>query len=496
MVGCIRRLPLLPLLVAALPGFLPPAPAIAANAFDDDEFDRIYEEHSAQQPDAKCFQRDDFNACMELVGKRGRTNRHIVEKLSEIAGKSRQRHQLETLLALPGLHYEQDLLASVTSNLQAVYRRDAKATRDGSDYLKSFAVRANEEDLKSLLTLASTDTLYRALSDENVTKTIWDKSFRGQAAQRFLAEGGAKGYFYAFAATGDSQHLRKAMDLVGPNSAGFAPDLYSAYARTFVGSMDGAAAYARHVEKCSNCDKATLYSFVGQIPDFGRNTSLSGFLTSPEYAFYFSKLSYSVEEKPDGQTYRAILSARGKSLALDASGSCVETGTESESVRLGFGEHFVATLSSGREVEGKLQHYRVLRCTLSDPALATVRRLASRGKLDLAERGWRARIADGEELVLGAAISSSSSSSASPQRREPERASSRQPDSRPVTGVKTVRKADLVAGVQYHQIVCQNGSSKIVGQHADGRWRDSVLGEMGDRFRNMSLTALGNEICG
>ncbi|CAO3377363.1 hypothetical protein [Azospirillum argentinense] len=496
MIGRTRRNLVLPLLVAALSGLLSPAPAIAGKTFDDDELDQFYEESAAQLPDAKCFQRNDFNACMELVGKRGRTNRHIVEKLGEIAGKGQQRQQLETLFALPGLHYEQDLLVSVTRDLQAVYRRDAKATRDGSDYLKSFSVRANEEDLKSLLTLASTDTLYRALSDENVTKTIWATSFRNQAAQRFLAEGGAKGYFYAFAATGEAQHLGKAMDQVGPKSAGIAPDLYSAYVKTFVGSMDGAAAYARHVEKCSNCDKATLYSFVGQIPDFGRNTSLTGFLASPEYAFYFSKLDYSVQEKPDGQTYRAILSARGKSLALDAYGSCVETGTESESVRLGFGEHFLATLSSGREVEGKIQHYRVQRCTLPDPALATMRRLASRGKLDLAERGWKARIADGEEFVLGAAISSTPSSSSNPQRREPERAASRQPDSRPSTGVKTVRKADLVAGVQYHQIVCHSGQSKVVGQRADGRWRDSILGEMGDRFRNMSLTEIGNEICG
>ncbi|WP_096704968.1 hypothetical protein [Magnetospirillum sp. 15-1] len=62
-------------------------------------------------------------------------------------------------------------------------------------------------------------------------------------------------------------------------------------------------------------------------------------------------------------------------------------------------------------------------------------------------------------------------------------------------GVREIRKADYLSGVQFVRITCNSGGSRVIGQRSDGYWVDSGFSNMGDRFRNMSANEVAEKGC-
>lgn len=91
----------------------------------------------------------------------------------------------------------------------------------------------------------------------------------------------------------------------------------------------------------------------------------------------------------------------------------------------------------------------------------------------------------------GSSSSASSTSATSPSR------GGNSSSSKPTGGVKEIYVASKVDGYVYQKIVCNNGASKVVSLRANGRWFDTsgISTDMGDRYRGMSISQVGNELC-
>lgn len=374
-------------------------------AIDPDEFDKVYNDGLDDQIEVKCFRKGDFDACLRMQQDGGGRNPAFIRQMYDIAHQDADRRHFETLLGLRQVQAVPDIWTNSKQELQAIYRRDGARNAVADDFLKAYRLGPNADDLDSFLAGASIDELHHALGDDSVRTGPYLARFQQQAVQRFLKQGGVRGYYYAFTATGDRALLQQAVAATVSGGQGIAGDVFAAYVRGFVTSLAQVPAYAALVEKCRDCDRAALYEHVAMVPGFAKSAALADFPASVEYRYYFAKLGYAVQERADGRRFHQVVTSQKTSLDLVADGRCVSDGEESESQSIGFLDVLALSLSTGgrQSPKEKLVHYQRFRCGLSagDAAIADT---VATGALSatpsrLAHGAWSTRDAVGEEIV-------------------------------------------------------------------------------------------------
>ncbi|WP_096702397.1 hypothetical protein [Magnetospirillum sp. 15-1] len=477
---------------------------------EQEEFDRLFDEQYEKGLDdkieVKCFRKGDFNACLQMHQNGTGRNPAFIRKMFEIARQGANRQQFETLLSLRQTRLDPGTWDSSRQELQTIYRRDGAQSGQAHDFLKAYRLGPNPGDLERFTVGGSIDDLHQAFGEESIRSSEWFLRYREVALQRFLQKGGVRGYYYAYTATQNRAHLQRAIGLTSSGGEGIESDVFGAYLGVFVTSLSDVPGYAALVEKCRDCDRRSLFEHVANIPGFAKTASLQSFPASIENRYHFMKTGYSVQERVDGRQFHLGISSKKASMDLVADAQCVDDGQESESTSVGFFDFLGLSLGTGgRQVpKEKILHYQRFRCTLSSGDASVIDSISAHGAssspLRFVRSSWTARSSIGEEIVWGAPDPVSSSPDRSPSKAGADHSRPSSPSSSTnvqMVGIKNVRKADKVGEIQYYRVDCHNGKHRVVGQRADGRWFDGAIGigEMGDRYRHMSLDEIGKLFC-
>lgn len=334
-------------------------------------------------PDVRCFNGEDFDACHGIWKFSGFRNDKIRQRIHEIAMRNPQRAQLELLTSNAYYIMDSKIANESVAALQKIYRADALRTGNADDWLKSFRLRANDEDIKSYIEKASLSSVFAVLSEPAFHTAARRNYFQDLAQQRFLAANNPDGYYYAFRHRGKPEHLDKAVAMVQEKRSNVADEIVTALFERSFSSMDQVEQFSKIVERCQGCS-SHLYTLVPKLQGFRSRFDVSEFLQSKEYRYHFSRVSYSVSQEMERGSYRLGVSSNATTATLVAKTDCKKGEKYTTHESLNFLEKIGAIFDNrpGEYISGKTVEMQKHSCQLAQGEADQLAKVAMRSSGD------------------------------------------------------------------------------------------------------------------
>ena len=334
-------------------------------------------------PDVRCFNGNDFDACHEIWKFSGFRNDKIRQRIHEIAMRNPQRAQLELLTGNAYYIMDSKIANDSVAALQKIYRADALRTGNTDDWLKSFRLRSNDEDIKIFIEKASLSSVFAVLSEPAFHTAARRNYFQDLAQQRFLAANSPDSYYYAFRHMGKPEHLDKAVAMVQEKRSSVANEIVTALFERSFSSMDQAEPFSKIVERCLGCS-SQLYALVPKLQGFRSRFDVSGFLQSREYKYHFSRVSYSVSQEVELGSYRLGVSSNAATATLVAKTDCKRGEKYTTYESLNFLEKVFTIFENrpGEYVSGKTVEMQKNSCQLAQDEADQLAKVAMRASGD------------------------------------------------------------------------------------------------------------------